>query len=269
VSADVLVEDLLAKTFSAVAATVPSTPPTEWSEVRATGSSTAIHDDVASPDAPARRRKSRGWILPISLVTGLAGVGAAAAAATGVFSSRADHVFRGLYSEPAPAAFGRLPSFNPAKEKLEVTDPGPEGTKISVWTYQESTIQCVAIVESERGKPLSSGKGAGTPGGCSGGVPNPGRRTSTTTVPAPDRTYGGDGGTWRSDAGTLYFLVGSSAPADASRVVLTFSGGTVMSAAVQNGWFAVGFPYRLVSESYSGVFYGPSGHLIPGRAIGQ
>ena len=270
-STDLQVERLVTRTFSALADEVPSLPPLTWSATKHTRQTGPEMSGTVTPITAKTRRGATPWLLSLGLVLGATGAGAAAAA--GVFSSQADHQFRQAYSIPLPPAFGRIPAFNPHKEALEVTDPGPNGTTISVWTYPESpTIQCVAIVESERGEDTFPGKGPGNAGGCSGGLPSPGGAATTpppSTVPPQDRTYGGDGGIWRSNTGVLYWLVGSTAPSGATRVVLSFSNGSTQSVAIRHGWFAVGYPDSGIPASYTGVFYGSSGQVIPGKAMGS
>jgi hypothetical protein len=166
---------------------------------------------------------------------------------------------------PLPAAFGQIPAFNPKKEKLEVVDPGPEGTTISVWTYPEtSSILCIAGVESKPGKRTSPGKPAAkvSVGGCSGS--GSGSQPSGTVPPPQDRKYGADGGIWRGYSGQLFFVRAGNAPAGAKSLVVTLSNGKKITAAVRNGWYAFATTYKL-AFGLSGTFYLSNGTAIPGE----
>ena len=204
-------------------------------------------------------------LISIGVVAGLAGAGTAAAAATGVFDKRATKVFRQFASLPAPATWGQLPGFDPKKEVYELTNPGPDGTTVSLWTYAETAdFGCVAIVESRLGEPTFPGKPAtGVSGGCSGSLPE-GSAPSTTTPSTATTTYGAYGGVWRSPTGDLDYLLGGSTPPDAARLELTYSDGTSQAVRAHNGWFVTVLPYDLMAGGYTGAFYDSSGRQLPG-----
>ena len=210
-------------------------------------------------------------MLSVGIAVGLVGAGTAAAAATGVFDNRATKVFQGFASIPVPASWGYLPGFNPKKEVLEVTNPGPEGTKVSLWNYQETAdLSCTAIVESSVGQPTFPGKkGTGTAGGCSGSIPT-GPTTPATALPPPspqDRIYGADAGIWRSPKGDLYYLVGGPTPPSAAHLQLTFSNGSSTSIRVHNGFFVTVIAKNLWDGGYSGAFFAGDGQQLPGKEL--
>jgi hypothetical protein len=267
VSTDQVIEERLTRTFSTLAGSIPARPPINWSEAKEVHSGASRRSHMASITS-ITRRKSTKWALSIVLVAGLAGTGAAAA--SGVFNSKANEVLHQLYSVPVPASWGRLPAFNPKKEKLAVTDPGPEGTTISVWTYAAPYgWQCLAVVDSKQGEPTFPGKRTGEGGGCSGSIPGKGPPSPTPTLPpGQEQVYGTTSGLWRSPTGKLYYLVGGSAPATATKVVLTFADGSTRSIRVQDKWFGTGISQNLWSRGWSGKFYGPSGEMLPGSVQG-
>jgi len=258
--------DRLARTFATVAAEVPSTPPTAWVTVR----------DIKPIPEPAGLerlwngiRRHKVWTLSLAFVIGAGGAGLAAAA-SGVFSSQADKAFRTQYAIPLPAAFGQIPAFNPAKERLEVTDPGPEHTTLSVWTYAESAdIFCVAVVESNPGKPTFPGKPPERvpAGGCTGHLPGTSEGQGQATPSGTTPHYGRFGGIWRGSSGTAYWIVAGSAPNGAIRVVLHLPSGSQQSAEVHNGWYAFGVPYGQ-NFGITGTFYSSSGSALAGGIVG-
>jgi hypothetical protein len=261
---DEMVGDLLTRTFTVVVDDVPELPPLAWSDARARQ---VVQNPSRKRALMARARRHKGWTFSIAVAVGVAGAGAGAAA-TGRFSAPANDTFRQYYKMPLPAAFGQIPAFNSAKEKLEVVDPGPENTTISVWIYPESaSLLCVAGVESEPGKATFPGKPARQVpvGGCSGSPL--GDEGPATPGPTQNRTYGTFGGIWRGPSGRLYWIVASSAPIGASRVEMKLSDGLVRSAPVMNGWYAIALPDSQ-AVGYSGTFYGPSGQVVPGQAEG-
>jgi hypothetical protein len=257
---DEMVGDLLTQTFSVMAEDVPNHPPLSWVDAKAQRS---VRSTSTLQRLTSVARRHRGWTFSLALLVGVGGAGAAAAA-SGAFSSPASHTFKQDLSIPVPAAFGQLPAFNPAKERLEVVDPGPEGTTISVYTYPESSsILCIAAVESKAGKATFPGKPAEKVpvGGCSGGL---GNSPPPGTVPPPmDRTYGANGGIWRAPSGELYFVRAGNSPSGATSVELKLSDGTVRSASIRNGWFAIALPYNL-AFGFTGTFYGSHGAVVPG-----
>ena len=255
-----IVGDLLTRTFSTLSDDVPVVPPLRWAESKA-----MHHRRSRSPlqRLIAGARRHRGWTFSIALVAGVAGAGAGAAA-SGVFSSQANSSFRQDYSLPLPAAFGRIPAFDPAKEKLEVVDPGPEGTTISVWTYAESpAILCIAGVESKAGKATFPGKPAEKVpvGGCSGG-PDGAPLTGPGGQPAVP-TFGADGGIWRAPSGQLFRILAGQAPSGASSVTLVLSNATETHAVVKNRWYAIGLPYS-VAFGFTGSFQNADGENVAG-----
>jgi len=260
---DEMIGDVLSRTFTILSDDVPDLPPMTWSdtkEMQARRSPSPIQRVVATARAHKR------WTLSIALVAGVAGAGAGAAA-SGVFSSQANKSFRQDYSRPLPAAFGQIPAFDPSKEKLEVVDPGPEGTTISVWTYPESSsILCVAGVESKAGKATFPGKPgrAVAAGGCSGGPSGPSK--SASSAPS-DQSYGTDGGIWRAYSGQLFFVLAGRAPSGASSVRLKLSNGAIRTALVKNQWYAIALPYN-TAFGFTGTFYGPDGAAVPGVTSG-
>jgi hypothetical protein len=261
---DEMVGDLLTRAFSTVADQVPHTPPLTWIDTKAVR---ATKPSSLGGKVTSAVRRHRGWTLSIALLAGVGGA-SAGAAASGVFSSPANHTFKQDYSSPLPAAFGQVPAFNPRKEKLEVVDPGPENTTISVWTYAESSsILCVAGVESKPGERSNPGKPAAKVpvGGCSGG--GTGSVPSDTVPPPKDPTYGADGGVWRGYTGQMFFIRAGMAPSGASSVVVTLSNGKKITADVRNGWYAFATTYNL-SFGLTGTFYRPNGAAIPGHLAG-
>lgn len=259
---DFLIEERLAQTLSTVAEIIPESPPSSWAEAKAMRAM-GLPGEGKTSVTLKNRRKSGRRLLSIGIVAGLAGAGTAAAAATGAFNSRANQVFKQFASIPEPAAWGRLPAFNPRNEILEVTNPGPEGTTVSAWTYSVTHgFECVAVVDSEAGEPTFPGKGPGVGGGCSG---IPSHSAPTVTAASPQAmTYGADAGLWRSPHGNLYYLTAGKTPEGATRVVLTFANGSTRSVHVGHAWFATGIPYDLFVGGYKGVFYGASGQLLQG-----
>jgi hypothetical protein len=267
-STDLEVERLLTGTFMAVAEEVPSLPPMTWSEAKHAHQVSSGPSGTVTSAKKGVRRRAAPWLLSVGLMVGGAGAGVAAAA--GVFSSPAAHQLQQISSLPLPVSFGRIPTFDPHKVKLEVTDPGPGGTTISVWTYPESkTIHCLDIVESQRGEDLVPGHGPAIGASCTQQNVSPSGATSTS-LPAPQSTYdyGGGGFQWRSNTGALYWLTASRAPTGATRVVLTFVDGTMKSIPVANGWFAVGYADPGNPQNFNGVFYGSSGQRVTGTAEG-
>jgi hypothetical protein len=264
-------EDRLSRTFDAIASEIQAGP-----------------EDAPFADISLRRgrRPSRSVrnrvVLATGLIGGLALAGTGLAAAAGTFNSRADHAFRQDSANaplsppsdlPAPFKRGTSPStsttqpFDPNKETLEATSPGPDGTSVGVWTYQSSpTSECVAIVESAIGDATAPGKsGTGTAGGCSGSLTPSGTQPQTGTSSA---SYHEDSGVWRSSSGTLYQLAAGNAPVESTEVVMTLADGTTVSASVTNGWYVLAIPYSEWAPGYSGVFYGHSGAQIPGTVTG-
>lgn len=167
----------------------------------------AVHQDALRRElrnivtAPPRRWRFGRPSVVISLSIGVAVAGGGIAAASGAFSGQAAHALRQLGSEDGPgqqaakalgaeqaaaAAAGKpLPSAPPAssttlpplpdldQKVFRVTDPGPEGTTISVWSERTGAeTGCLAAVESATGQSADPGSKPPTPtgGGCSGGV---------------------------------------------------------------------------------------------------
>jgi len=193
-----------------------------------------------------------------------------AAAASGVFSSQADRAFRTQYAIPLPAAFGQIPAFNPAKERLEVTDPGPERTTLSVWTYAESAdIFCAAVVESNPGKPTFPGKPPEPvpAGGCTGHLPGASEGQAQAPPTGTPPHYERFGGFWRGPSGTAYWIVTGSAPNGATRVEFHPAGEAIQSANVRNGWYAFGVPYGQ-NFGTTGTFYSSSGSPLASGIVG-
>jgi hypothetical protein len=259
------IEERLTTALLAVADRVPIAPPASWAEAKALRSYPTAQSEPTSPTMPFYRKRSGRVLISIGIVAGLAGAGTAAAAATGAFSKQATKVFRQFASIPEPASWGRLPGFDPRKEVLELTNPGPEGTTVSMWTYPVTAdFECVAIVESKVGKATFPGKpGTGVSGGCGGGQPG-GKPPLTTAPPLTDPTLGAYAGIWRSPAGNLYYLTGGTTPLGASRLELTYSNGTSQSIRTRNGWFVTVVPYSLWVGGFTGVFYDSSGKKLPG-----
>jgi hypothetical protein len=264
-----VIERQLAGTFAALAESVPEAPSMTWADAKRLRAQISLD----SPELPARpsifRGKSGRTLLSIGIVLSLAGAGTAAAAASGAFDGRATRVFQGFASIPAPASWGYLPGFDSKKEMLEITNAGPEGTTVSLWSYQETQdLICEAIVESNPGQATFPGKpGTGVAGGCSGSIPS-----SSTTLPSPtpppptnNQTYGADAGIWRSPKGALYYLVGGPTPPGATRLRLTFPDGSSETVRAKNGWFATVISQVRFAGGYTGVFFGSDGKQIPGN----
>lgn len=263
-----VLEQRIVGTFAALAEFVPDVPAMTWADAK-------LLRSHGESDPPVKRSRWRGKsgrsLLSIGIAVGLAGAGTAAAAASGVFDSRATKVFQGFASVPEPAAWGYLPGFNPKKEVEEITNPGPEGTTVSLWNYQETPdLSCQAIIESSAGQQLFPGKkGTGTSGGCSGSIPNGATPTSPLPPPPPpqDRVYGADAGLWRSPKGNLYYLVGGQTPPDATRLQITFSDGNIATIRVHNGWFVTAIPKDRWDGGYTGLFFGANSQQILGREL--
>lgn len=260
---DEVMGDILSKTFTVLSNDVPELPPMTWSDskaMRAQRSPSPVQRLVSAA------RSHKRWTFSIMLVAGVAGAGAGAAA-SGVFSPQANKSFSQDYAQPLPAAFGQIPAFDPSKEKLEVVEPGPKGTTISVWTYPESSsILCVAGVESKPGKATFPGKpGRAVPvGGCSG---SPSGQSKGSSSAVSDQIYGADGGIWRAYSGDLFRILAGNAPRGARSIGLTLSNGSIRTVVVKNGWYAIALPYK-IAFGFTGTFYGPDGAALRGTTSG-
>jgi hypothetical protein len=269
-SSEPVLERRLTRVFVTLAEAVPDTPATTWAEAKFDRSHRrSVMSEVSAKQSILRRRSGR-TLLSIGIAIGLAGVGTGIAAATGVFDNQgATKVFREFASIPAPASWGYLPAFNAKKERLQVTSPGPDGTTVSLWTYQETpTMSCTAIVESNPGEPLFPGKPeTGTAGGCSGSPPNA-KAPAVLPPPPQNRSYGADAGLWRSPKGILYYLVGGPTPAGSAHLELHLANGTTDSIPTRNGWFVAVIGSDLWDRGYIGIFLNGEGQQMPGTEAG-
>ncbi len=263
---ELALEERVRSTFAAIGRTVPDSPPTTWTEAKQSRAADAAPGRVPTV-VPRWRRKSGRTLLSIGIAVGLVGAGTAAAAASGAFNNRATKVFRNIAAIPEPASWGRLPGFDQKKVTFEITNPAPEGTTVSLWSYQVTPdFSCTVILESSPGEATFPGKPSTSGGGCGGVVP--GQQTSGTTLPPPPNpTYGAYGSTWRSRRGILYMLEGGAAPTAASRLVLTYADGTTASFGVRHGYWAGVIPYGQAVASFTGVFFDATGRPIPGREV--
>ena len=259
-------EERVRSTFAAIGRTVPNLPPTTWTEAKESRAADAGSGRVSTV-IPMWRRKSGRTLLSIGIAVGLVGAGTAAAAVSGAFNSRATKVFRRIAVMPEPASWGRLPGFDPKKVKFELTNPAPEGTTVSLWSYQvTTTFSCTVILESSPGEATFPGKPSTSGGGCGGVVP--GQQTPGTMLPPPPNpTYGHYGGIWRSRKGNLYMLEGGTAPTAASRLVLTYSAGNTASFGAHHGYWAGLIPYDQAVASFTGVFFDTTGRQLPGTEV--
>lgn len=265
---ELALEDRVRSTFAAIGRTVPDSPPTTWTEAKESRAADA-GSGRAPTVIPMWRRKSGRTLLSIGIALGLVGAGTAAAAASGAFNSRATRVFRHIAAIPEPASWGRLPGFDPKKVTFELTNPAPEGTTVSLWSYQVTPdFSCMVILESSPGEATFPGKPSTAGGGCGGGLP--GQPTSATTLPPPPNpTYGPDGSIWRSRRGNLYMLEGGAAPIAASRLVLTYADGSTASFGAHDGYWVGVIPYGHAVARFTGVFFDASGGQLPGTEQGQ
>jgi hypothetical protein len=256
-------EERVRSTFVAIGRSVPDSPPTTWTEAKeARGAAT--ESGRVSTIVPMWRRRSGRTLLSIGIAVGLVGAGTAAAAASGAFTTRATKVFRRIAAIPEPASWGRLPGFDPKKVHFELTNPAPEGTTVSLWSYQVTPdFSCTVILESSPGEPTFPGKPSTAGGGCGGVVP--GQQTAATTLPPlPNPTYGSYGSIWRSRKGNLYMLEGGTAPMAARRLVLTYADGATASFGVHDGYWVGVIPYDQAVASFTGVFFDATGGQLPG-----
>ncbi len=144
------------------------------------------------------------------------------------------------------------------QEIFRVTDPGPEGTTISVWSERTAPQSgCLASVESATGKSADPGAKPPTPdgGGCSGGVGGTQAWESTLV-------YGGDGHIWVSPGGSTYMIVCGEQSAKATRVVFTLNDGTTYQARAVGGFFALGIPYNDFMSGGTQTTYNATGSVI-------
>jgi hypothetical protein len=206
-------------------------------------------------------------LLSIGITLGLVGAGTAAAAASGAFNSRATKVFRHIAAIPEPASWGRLPGFDPKKVRFELTNPAPEGTTVTLWSYQVTPdFSCTVILESSPGEATSPGKPSTSGGGCGGVLP--GQQTSATSLQPPaNPTYGPYGSIWRSRKGNFYMLEGGMAPAAASRLVLTYADGSTASFGAHHGYWVGVIPDDQAVASFTGVFFDATGRQLPGTEV--
>ena len=263
---ELALEERLRDTFAAVGRAVPEAPPTTWSDAKASQVAGAAPGRT-STIRPLWRRRSGRTLLSIGIAVGLIGAGTAAVAASGAFNSPATRVFRHIAAIPEPAAWGRLPGFDPKKVTFELTNPAPEGTTVSLWSYRVTPgFACTVILESSPGEATFPGKPSTSGGGCGGALP--GQQTSATTLPPPPNpTYGPDGSIWRSRTGTLYMLEGGSAPTAARRLVLTYADGTSASFGAHHGYWVGVIPYDHAVGGFTGVFYDAGGGRLPGTEV--
>jgi hypothetical protein len=188
-------------------------------------------------------------MVSLSIGVAVAG-GAGIATASGAFSGPAAHALQRLASEDGPgqqaaetlraqqaqaaaAATGQRPappaSPSPSttlppppdldQKVFRVTDPGPEGTTISVWSERTGAeTGCFVSVESATGQSVDPGFKPPMPtgGGCGGGAGSP---ASVTYV------YGMDSHIWVSPSGARYYITAGELSATATRVVFRFDDG--------------------------------------------
>ena len=263
---ELALEERVRSTFAAIGRTVPDSPPQTWTEAK-DSRATDEGSGRVSTIVPMWRRKSGRTLLSIGIAVGLVGAGTAAAAASGAFDSRATKEFRQIAAVPEPASWGRLPGFDQKKVTFEITNPAPEGTTVSLWSYQVTPeFSCTVILESSPGEATFPGKPSRGGGGCGGVVP--GQQTSGTTLPPPPNpTYGPYGSIWRSRKGNLYMLEGGATPTAASRLVLTYANGTTASFGAHHGYWAGVIPYDQAVASFTGVFFDASGRQLPGTEV--
>lgn len=265
-------ETRVASHLHMVADTIPAMPPCPFS---------------ADRERKAPSRHSRRWQLGTSLglAAALTAGGAGIAAASGAFSGTASRTLQQLTSgqgsvkqtaaqlraeAAAAAASGtaatRTPSVSSAttlpvppdlgQEVFRVTDPGPEGTTISVWSERTgSESGCLATVESAAGQSADPGSKPPAPAGgaCNGGAGIP----SSVAY-----TYGMNSHIWVSPSGATYQIVAGELSDAATRVVFKFNDGTTLDATAVGGFFALGVP----SDPYMGggtvAAYSPSGRVL-------
>jgi hypothetical protein len=253
-----------------VADTIPAMPPCPFSADR-------------TRKAPSRH--SRRWHLGTSLglTAALTAGGAGIAAASGAFSGPASRTLQqltsgqgsgsqaaaraaaaaaaasGMAATPSPSASSATTLPSPSdlgQEVFRVTNPGPEGTTISVWSERTgSESGCLATVESAAGQSADSGSKPPTPAGgsCNGGVGIP----SSVAY-----TYGMNSHIWVSPSGATYQIVAGELSEAATRVVFKFDDGTTLDATAVGGFFALGVPNDRYMGGGTVTAYSPSGTVL-------
>lgn len=241
-----------------------------------------LHNIVTAP--PRRRRLGRpGMVISVGIGVAVAG-GASIAAASGAFSAPAAHALRqltrdgeqaqqairSLRAEQAGAA-GQVPTPPVASTPsttlpsppdlgqmlFRVTDPGPEGTTIGVWTERTGAeTGCLVTVESATGQSADPGYKPPTPtgGGCSGGG---GGLPATVAY-----TYGMNSHIWVSPSGSRYMITGGELSATATRVVFALGNGVTRTAHAADGFFALGIPYDDYMSGGRVTAYNSSGAVL-------
>lgn len=255
----------------------------------------AVHQDALRRElrsivtAPPRRRRlgRPGMVVSVSIGVTVAG-GAGIAAASGAFSGPAAHALQQLAREGGPAqqsamalqaeqaraaaeaATGKVPALpvpstpsttlppppDLGQKVFRVTDAGPNGTTISVWTERTGAeTGCLVTVESATGQSADPGFKPPTPtgGGCSGGVGFPA---------SVAYTYGMNAHIWVSPSGSMYMIVGGELSATATRVVFVLADGTTFAAHAAGGFFALGIPYTDYMSGGSVTAYSPNGTVL-------
>jgi hypothetical protein len=244
------IETRLTAAFGELADVIPDSPPSTFQEASAWY---AVTLDAEAPDAETEFwKRGRRWsrrprsltALVVGGIIATGGVGTGIAAAAGAFSPSpsVQHTLSQLTKNASGIAGAQSPTPvtqpTPETEHFLVTDPGPEGTTISVWASSPMPgVNCFVAEVSEAGEPTFAGKPPQQDGGGCGGSPDPTASASATLL------TGGGGSIWRSPSGALYMIVSSATVPGTARVTITFADGTTITPAIGSGWFAFGVPY--------------------------
>jgi hypothetical protein len=269
------IETRLRDAFAEVAQLIPDSPPTSFHEAKARHAGptdSGITSNLSSTESEFWNRQRPRWsrrprsltAIVVAGVIAAGGVGTGIAAAAGAFSPTptAQNALEQLSKNAARDVAGVQPvgprtAPGPTTEHFLVTDPGPEGTTITVWSSSPTPgMSCFVAEVSEVGESTFPGKPPNPDGGGCGGAPNAGASASATQL------TGGGGSIWRSSSGVLYMIESSATVPSTARVVITFADGTTITPAVGNGWFAFGVPYDEWAAGFTQTEYSDSGTAL-------
>ena len=222
------------------------------------GTFAAAKGSLGVRSVPARSGRARLRLIVGTGVVLASALGTGVAAATGAFSAQANNVLRevtagepvtqpGASSGPRSTSPGSTatssPPPTPSEEHRVLDVPGPDGSRLELWTYTEANgTVCHADVVTTPGKPVFPGAPPLPNDGACGG--------------------GGGGHPYRASSGALSMIIASSVMPGTAHVTIHFRDGVVAHPLVAKGWIALFAPYGAYVSGFTQTEHGSAGRVL-------